>query len=363
MSAAQTTSGVDETNGASKPASTTELKRVPVFATKFAAAHPKPQNRVATQYMAVGDVMAREHPSDAHFAAYHSTLNRRLSKESVGVIPIVMLLLVADVDDRAAHAANAAASDRWRAGERAKIARLQEAYPGAFVYETRGGYRIVFLLPEPFPIANADDRARWSSHYLAFCRHLARQLDIYSDSRCKEWQRIFRAPNVVRDGKSEKRATYGDPYAIGMLRIDASPSNRPRGKRTAYVRTALLRAVENVRTAAIGTRNEVLNREAYALGGFVPHELDRDAVFDALLEAILANGGDPEIDASKIDAAIDAGMRAPRTTPEPIVEPRGAPGAGENSTNDDLEAIVVTDGFRHVAVDQAIRALVRSPGE
>jgi putative DNA primase/helicase len=81
------------------------------------------------------------------------------------------------------------------------------------------------------------------------------------------------------------------------------------------VKAALKKAVAAVRNAPEGSRNDTLNREAYSLGGYVPKYLDRDVLTDALLQAILANGGDPDKDAKKIDDAIDDGMLLPREIP------------------------------------------------
>ncbi len=96
----------------------------------------------------------------------------------------------------------------------------------------------------------------------------------------------------------------------------------PIAKLHKYVRAALKSAGKAVVSAPNGSRNDVLNKETYALAGFVPKYLDRDLLREVMLAAILSNGGDENKDGRKIDDAIEAGMKKPRELPE---KPRKAP--------------------------------------
>lgn len=314
-----------------------------VFAAKFATAHPKPDNNFAIWITPVRRALTTHYGTDAHFVAYTAGIKRRVSTQSIGQVPIDMNLLVADVDGP-----EHVVKDDWRNGERAKIANLIAKHPGAFVYETRGGYRVMFRLPAPFKILTPDDKTKWWAQYEAYRSYLAREFLISSDPACKDFTRCYRLPDVVRDGKSETFPTYGDPDVTEALTVTPAPA-RPRAPK--YVKAALDQAEAEVRTAVKGDRNNALNKAAFSIGGFVPKYLDRDLVFDTLLHAILANGGDPDIDAKKIDAAIDAGMSVPREVPIAAGIRTAANGGGSAggmqgggaSTPDDASTAAFTD--------------------
>lgn len=83
---------------------------------------------------------------------------------------------------------------------------------------------------------------------------------------------------------------------------------------TRYALAALDRAVRKVATMPEGQRNELINREAYGLGGFVPSgQLDAATIEAALIRATEAAGwGEPERTHQKIVDGINAGSLAPR---------------------------------------------------
>jgi len=282
-----------------------------VFSTKYATGYPDPPNQTETSLVTLAEALTVSYETDAHFVAYTNPINRRVRVEAIGTVPIVVNLLIGDVDDPVAHAEKTAARAEWREVEHAKIAKLFEKHPGAYVYETNGGYRVIFQRA-PFEIHTADDKKKWWTVYLDFRTYMAREFAIEIDPNCKDFTRFFRLPNVVRKGKRENHWSCGDATNIEALNI--APSEE-RKKPPKYVKKALESASAEVRAAPPGTRNEALNRAAYSLGGFIPTHIDRATVFDTLLFAILSNGGDQDGDAAKIDAAIDAGMAAPREIP------------------------------------------------
>lgn len=313
-----------------------------VFSTKFAVGYPDPPNQTETTVTPLHEALTKSYTTDAHFVAYMNPIHRRVRVEAIGVVPIEVNLLVGDVDDPVSHKKRA--RDEWREVEHKKIEKLFEKHPRAFVYETRGGYRVMFALPAPFEIKTAEDKTRWWSQYLAFRSYLAREFSITIDPACKDFTRFYRLPNVVRDGKSETFITFGDPADIETLSLAVAA---PRKKPPKYVKAALESAVADVRNAPVGTRNEALNKAAYSLGGFIPESIDRDTVHDALLFAILANGGDEDTDAKKIEAAIDAGMARPRAIPSGSNGVGGgasyAPPPLAGSASDDGETASFTD--------------------
>jgi P4 family phage/plasmid primase-like protien len=294
------------------------MQRVLVFSTKFAVGYPDPPNHTETTFPLLAEALTKSYDSDAHFVGYQTSIERRVRVEAIGVVPIAMHLLVGDVDDPIAHAANPKipARPEWLADEREKIAKFREKHAGAYAYETNGGYRTMLRLEGPFVIGSIDDKRKWETLYLDFRDYLAREFMMSVDPKCKDFTRFFRLPYVVRKGKREIHPSYGDPENIATIRVTARPEPPKRPKPPKYVREALKLAEAEVLMAPLGSRNEALNRAAYSLGGFIPKHLDRDTVHETLLHAILSNGGDPENDAKKIEAAIDAGMAKPREIPK-----------------------------------------------
>jgi hypothetical protein len=286
---------------------------IPVFAWKSANGYPKPQNNVAVDLMPLGEALVRRFRTDAHFAAYTTTEARRLNNAAIGLVPIAMVHLVADVDDPVAHRLGIEARDEWRAVEENKIAKLLATHPGAFAYATSGGYRIVFCC-EPFPITKPEDAKAWWDLYLRFVRYLRDEFEIVADPACKDFGRLYRLPNVRRDGVQIEGPFKGDPHNIEVLDVSKLPQSKTAHP---FVRAALKSAIKNVRTAVNGQRNKILNQEAYALGGFVASgHLDQVEVTDALLDAIVDhNGGDITKDSAKIVSAIHAGEAQPREPP------------------------------------------------
>ncbi len=286
------------------------MPHVLVFSTKFAVGYPDPPNKTETTSIELSEALTRTYDTDAHLVAYQNPINRRVRVEAIGTVPIRMLYLIGDVDDPIAHAEKIPARQEWRDAERPKIERMFLKHPHAYVYETNGGYRPLFQMPTPFEINTSEDKTRWWAHYLAFRSYLAREFSIAIDPACKDFTRFYRLPFVVRKGKRETHPTYGDPANIEALTI-VTPTERTK-KPPKYVKVALESASHEVRNAPHGSRNDALNKAAFSLGGFIPEHIDRATVHDTLLFAILANGGDEDADAKKIEAAIDAGIAKPR---------------------------------------------------
>src|SRR4051812_16782968 len=107
----------------------TQSLAVPLLATKYATAWPKPENDVEVGYESLGDVLKTPVVTDAHFGTYHVPgVPRRLKKKSVTGNPrikrVPLIAAVFDVDDPAK--VHEIAREDWWAAERGKIERLIE---------------------------------------------------------------------------------------------------------------------------------------------------------------------------------------------------------------------------------------------
>lgn len=157
---------------------------------------------------------------DAHFAAYAPVDgSHRLDSDAPLHTPVAMQLLVVDVEP-AGHAPRDAA---WDERESPKIQQAIEA--GAFFYSTRGGYRLVWALEEPFIIASKQDAADWSASYLGALDEIERDLGIVGDRTCKDWTRLYRLPFVTRDGVQQEPEVAGTLGPAQLHRVAAPQVN------------------------------------------------------------------------------------------------------------------------------------------
>src|SRR6266542_32069 len=112
-------------------------------------------------------------------------------------------------DHAALAAANSStrffAKDRNDPAFRPSLARSElrrssvKKHPGAFVYRTKGGYRIVYLTSRSWHIVDSSDDWGFACYYAAVCRYLERSFTIHADTSCGQWTRLFRAPHATRD--------------------------------------------------------------------------------------------------------------------------------------------------------------------
>jgi putative DNA primase/helicase len=186
-------------------------------------------------------MLERRFPGDAHFACYSMpAIERRLDVSAVrdpaeaSKFPdgVPMVLAAFDVDCDLSHRSSGAqtavpAPDEWWLAELPKIAGLREVHPGAFVYRTKGGYRIVATLSEPIVLRTALDDAAWTSTYVRWVAYLRRSFGIFADPSCSEWVRLFRAPHATREGSAvpEERETIGDAAAVGPWYCEPTPED------------------------------------------------------------------------------------------------------------------------------------------
>jgi hypothetical protein len=190
------------------------LVNVTVFRDKFARSWPRHDRGDRAYSLDVGRAMRRAYSSDAHFCAYIAELPRRLCGDAIGQVQIAMHAAVFDVDCTAVHGTDAPVPDSWRVAELEKVQAL----------DARGGYRIVYALPEAAELHDRDDVEAWSRFYRIALAYLERRFEIFGDWACSDWTRLFRLPRATRnaEGGPENRAAYGDPDRIGTLTFDPS---------------------------------------------------------------------------------------------------------------------------------------------
>ncbi len=197
--------------------------------------------RDRTYVVPLGHALERSYTSDAHFVQYECPSDprspiwpRRLCVDVFDRgLEVAMSCIVFDVDDPEMHGSKLPARDAWRAELRANMAKLHDAHPGPFYYETRGGARVVYTLPEPTILRTSADGKRWSEDYAIAAAYLERVFGIEVDRACADWTRLFRLPHATREpnGKPEDRLVIGDPHNIGALQIKASPADMERARK------------------------------------------------------------------------------------------------------------------------------------
>jgi hypothetical protein len=102
---------------------------------------PKEADKARTvEYFPPDAILTRAWTTDAHTTAYSVPSHPyRLSREAVAFDGgVVMVLFIADVDGP-----EHLASDDWWLGELGQLDALRQAFPAAFIYRTRGGYRVL----------------------------------------------------------------------------------------------------------------------------------------------------------------------------------------------------------------------------
>lgn len=199
-----------------RPAPGIESIQIPVFRDKYAKGWPENEIGDPAKYTSLRTALLARYRTDAHFAAYSVPgIERRLAVE-VEVFTrladgVAMLLFVADVDGP-----DHKCTDAWWSEQRTKIDRLLADHPGGFMYRTKGGYRLIYVLATPQVLRSVADADLWELRYEAWLDYLATGYEIVGDPACHDWTRLFRLPHTTRDGKMQELETIGDSTAIGV---------------------------------------------------------------------------------------------------------------------------------------------------
>jgi hypothetical protein len=257
--------------------------RVPLIHDQRRRAWPKHADAWPVDaYLSLPDAMTRAFRHDAHFTAYSFPSHPyRLSADAVtidGGVP--MVLFIADVDCEQSHLASGGhgdtpAPDEWWLTELAKVSALRQAFPGAFIYRTRGGYRIVYRLPTPVILDSAEAVARWRSTYLGWCAALRARFGVHADPSCHDWQRLYRVPHATRTpgGQPEAREILGSPYQIAMWTCEPTGEEQQLAL-TLAKRAVSPRALRAPREHVAVTAGDGVLFYAFQARGWVDKEID-----------------------------------------------------------------------------------------
>jgi len=162
-------------------------------------AWPRHSRAPLARYLPLGEALWRHWPYDAHTAQYSAPAKpqsprrrcaRRAGRHLDGARNLRRRRPGTHRDRRV------------RRGELAKVNALRRAMPGLVVYFTRGGYRIVGVLPAPIIIASPADADAWKRRYRAWLGHLDRSFGIIADANCQPWTCLFRLPHATREVRS-----------------------------------------------------------------------------------------------------------------------------------------------------------------
>lgn len=190
------------------------------------------QRDADAQPATLADALAATWGTDAHFAAYEPLCPPELDGAAVRLasgafaegLSARMVALVGDLDDPAAHREKRPASKEWRDTVEPVL-----HLSGLAHYATRGGYRVLAELAEPADLRSAEDARAWRATYLGWCESLKAKWGLDLDQACADWTRLYRLPNVVRDGVEQRAPVVGalpvvDAFAIPAKAVtDAAP--------------------------------------------------------------------------------------------------------------------------------------------
>lgn len=211
------------------------MPRVTVLPTKFVRAWPRHEIGGAVEVVELIDALEATYPTDAHFATYRSPNGRRLSREALDRgVAVEIGCVVFDIDCEAVHGTLEPAPRDWRKAQRDLVVRLAADHPHPYVYDTRGGFRLVYGQGEPTILRSQADAQRWAQDYALAVAHLRRCYGIQCDPACQDWQRVFRLPHATRDGSGhpENWPTWGTPdQPIGELLLRATSEDMQEAKR------------------------------------------------------------------------------------------------------------------------------------
>jgi hypothetical protein len=197
------------------------------FETKYGSGWPydpaKPPHLVPTLVAPLAGVLTSEFPTDVHFAAYVplDESARRLRKKALETPADVgggvrMSAVVFDLDDPVAHEAQTPAREDWIAQTVPSLIRLVSDNPGVRYYRTKGGFRVLGLLPAGVELRCPDDSERWAALFHAWLHELENTYQLKCDAQCSDWTRLYRAPYVTRDGVPQRYPELCDLATIGV---------------------------------------------------------------------------------------------------------------------------------------------------
>jgi hypothetical protein len=194
--------------------------RLPVFPRQRFRGWPEHPDAKRVPYLPLSEALTRAWDTDAHITAYSAPKKPyRLTADApkeIGGVPMVAAIF--DFDAPKARKSKGYADPDWFTLEQyPRVRELLAAHPGGYCYLSRGGFRVIYRLPEPFLIDGPSSAEAWRKLYLGWCAGLARRFDLLPDPKCSEWQRMYRLPTVTRAPLTtpEPLEAFGSPKEIG----------------------------------------------------------------------------------------------------------------------------------------------------
>lgn len=170
----------------------------------------------------LAQALAHTYNTDAHFVPYvlrGDMVCPRLKKSALPWLrskgsEVLFNVLVVDVDCPDAHRGGGEAPEDWRL-EQLRHLRDTPWWDNAGFYETRGGYRLLWLLDTPMS----------AETYVVLLRRLVFELREYGipADELKDWTRCYRLPFVRRDGEDQERTLDIDD--MGVFDAEHLPGN------------------------------------------------------------------------------------------------------------------------------------------
>ena len=227
--------------------------------------------------------------TDAHFVPYYiGDLDAvpRLNQSALKAIrasgqEVLFDLLVIDVDCKEAHDSEQPAPLAWRKSQLSLLRKLPW-WNNAGFYETRGGYRLLWELPETMK------PEQYIEYLQGFVKELAKK-GIFADE-LSDWNRLYRLPKVIRDGERQhdRRLDLDD---LGVLDWEPTESN------------SQFKDIETARAPLVvpdkvepGNRNNLLARLA---GKYRRMGMNQEEIY-AALQVINESRCDPPVDADEL---------------------------------------------------------------
>lgn len=191
-----------------------------------------PGGQVNNQALAcdLDEALVRAWEFDAHIVQYDApAIPGRLNKEHIAKQPMFMRFAMFDYD--APNHESVELHPDWLCDA---LARLPE---GCQAYVTAGGFRVLFDLPEAFTVNDPESWEAWRAMHAGYRLALDELLGVEGDPKCDDPGRIFRLPNVKREGD---KPCYPELYGT-------------RGLPGIYPKTVAPKAAEDVSTSEART--------------------------------------------------------------------------------------------------------------
>lgn len=207
------------------------MTQITVFRNKFVRGWPRHDDGERGYVLELGAALERTYSTDAHFTAYASPNKRRLTSELLdGANVVLMTSLVFDLDCPAVHGTGQPAPESWRRDNRLRVLEASEVHGNTYGYDSKGGLRFLWRLPQTVPLRTPNDAQRWTQDYAICCAYLERRFGLDVDPACSDWQRFYRLPHATRDQAAgpENRGIWGDPDQIGTFHVQATTADMRR---------------------------------------------------------------------------------------------------------------------------------------